>query len=106
MSETQRPCPHRGRRHIAQQMAEKQEQRSLQAERWEQEKAQLLGHMEQLHEEDLRVTGGPGHGLPGRGLRGGLTSCQAQARSTGPSPPAFYGHMKRLCGPGARRGEQ
>lgn len=51
-------------------MAEKQEQRSLQAERWEQEKAQLLEHMERLHEEDLRVTAGPWDSLPGRGAAG------------------------------------
>lgn len=38
-------------------MEKNQEGRSLLAEQWEQEKQQLLEHIEQLHEEDRRVTG-------------------------------------------------
>lgn len=47
----------RGRRHIVQQMEKNQEERSLLAEQREQEKEHLLEYMEQLQEEDLRVTG-------------------------------------------------
>lgn len=39
------------------QMGKNQEERSLLAEQREQEKEQLLEHMEQLQDEDLRVTG-------------------------------------------------
>lgn len=40
-----------------QQMEKNQEERSLLAEQREQEKEQMLEYMEQLQEEDLRVTG-------------------------------------------------
>ncbi|XP_027946804.1 cilia- and flagella-associated protein 45 isoform X1 [Eumetopias jubatus] len=46
----------RGRRHIVEQMVKNQEERSLLAEQREQEKDQMLEYMEQLQEEDLRVT--------------------------------------------------
>lgn len=39
------------------QMAKNQEERSLLAEQREQEKGQMLEYMEQLQEDDLRVTG-------------------------------------------------
>lgn len=41
-------------------MEKNQEERSLLAEQREQEKEQMLEYMEQLQEEDLRVTGLPG----------------------------------------------